>query len=264
MSMVTISRGSYTRGKEVAENLSQRLNLACISRDSLIDTLDEFHIPEFKLIRNIHDAISVLDRFPYGKERYLVAMRSALLQQFNQDNLVYHGLAGHVVLKDVTHVLKVRIIADIDLRVKEEMDRANISAKEARFILKKDDEERRKWNLYLYGIDILDPRLYHMVLNIGDITVDDAVDIIFNTVRLSCFTTTPESRQQLADMTVAAQVQASLFEFPSARVTAKNGKVNILLKAPLQQRQTIVSSVESAAKKTVALKDIRIHFEPYL
>lgn len=264
MSMITISRGSYTRGKEVAEKLSQRLDMFCISRDSLIDSLDGFHIPEIKLIRNIHDAISVLDRFSYGKERYLVAMRSALLQQFNQDNLVYHGLAGHVVLKDITHVLKVRIIADIELRVQEEMDRANISAQEARFILKKDDEERRKWSLYLYGIDIWDPRLYHLVLKIGEINVDDAVDIIFNTVRLSCFVTTSKSRQKLADMTLAAQVQASLFDFPSARVTAKDGKVNILLKAPLQQRQTIVSSVESAAKKATGVKDIRIHFEPYL
>lgn len=264
MSMIVISRGSYTRGKEVAEKLARKLGMACISRDSLIDTLDAFHIPELKLIRDIHDAISLLDRFPYGKERYVVAMRAALLKQFNQDNLVYHGLAGHVVLENITHVLKVRIVADIELRVKEEMDRAHISAQEARFILKKDDEERRKWSLYLYGIDIWDPTLYHLVLNIGDITVDDAVGTISNTVNLPCFATTRDSKQKLADMALAAQVQGSLFEFPSARVSAKDGQVRILLKAPAQQRQTIVSSVESTAKKAPGVTDVRIHFEPYL
>ena len=62
MSMVVISRGSYTRGKEVAEKVAQRLDLACISRDSLIDTLDEFHIPEIKLIRNIHEYKNAIPR----------------------------------------------------------------------------------------------------------------------------------------------------------------------------------------------------------
>jgi len=153
MSIITISRGCYSRGKEVAEKVAQELGYQCISREILLEASEKFHIPEIKLVRAIHDAPSVFDRFTYGKEKYIAFLRSALLKNVQQDNVVYHGLAGHFFLQDIPHVLKVRVIADLEYRVKEEMKRENIPAEEARYILRKDDDERRKWGLQLYGRD---------------------------------------------------------------------------------------------------------------
>jgi hypothetical protein len=36
MSIVTISRGSYSRGEEVAEKVTQKLGCECISREVLV------------------------------------------------------------------------------------------------------------------------------------------------------------------------------------------------------------------------------------
>ncbi|NIM21548.1 MAG: cytidylate kinase-like family protein, partial [Candidatus Latescibacteria bacterium] len=58
MSIVTISRGSYSRGKEVAEKVAEKLGYECISRDVIIEACDEFNVPEVKLVRAIHDAPS--------------------------------------------------------------------------------------------------------------------------------------------------------------------------------------------------------------
>jgi hypothetical protein len=38
MSIITINRGSYSRGKEVAEKLALKLGYECISRDILNET----------------------------------------------------------------------------------------------------------------------------------------------------------------------------------------------------------------------------------
>ena len=121
MSIVTISRGSYSRGKEVAEKVAQKLGYECISRDILLEASEQFNIPEIKLVRAIHDAPSVLDRFTYGKDRYVAYIRAALLKHVQKDNVVYHGLAGHLFLEGIPHVLKVRIIADLEDRIKEEL-----------------------------------------------------------------------------------------------------------------------------------------------
>ena len=80
MSIITISRGSYSRGKEVAEKLAQKLGYKCISRDVLIEASKEFNIPEIKLVRAIHDAPSVLNRFSHGKDRYISYIRKSLLK----------------------------------------------------------------------------------------------------------------------------------------------------------------------------------------
>ena len=54
MPIITISRGSYSKGKEIAEKLAAKLNYECISRDILLEASEEFNIPEVKLIRALH------------------------------------------------------------------------------------------------------------------------------------------------------------------------------------------------------------------
>ena len=71
MSVITISRGSYSHGAEIAEEVAQKLGYDCISRDILIEASKEFNIPEIKLLHAIHDAPSMLDRFFYRKEKYI-------------------------------------------------------------------------------------------------------------------------------------------------------------------------------------------------
>ena len=132
MSIVTISRGMYTRGKEIAEKLAAKLGYECLSREILLEASEQFNIPEIKLIRAIHNAPSILERFTYGKQRYVSYVRATLLKHVQKDNVVYHGLAGHFLLLGIPHVLNVRVINDMDARVQEEMRRENISAAEAR------------------------------------------------------------------------------------------------------------------------------------
>lgn len=228
MSIITISRGSYSRGKEIAEKLASRLGYECLSRDILLEASAEFNIPELKLIRALHDAPTILDRFRDGQRHYINYIRSALLQHILKDNIVYHGLAGHYFLKDIPHVLKIRIIADMEDRVKEEMLRAKISEKEALYILQKDDDERRKWGLQLYGIDTWDSRLYDIVFHIKTLTIDDAVDMIAETIKKPIYQTTPGSRKLLIDTALAAKVQAVLtYLAPMVTVTADDGVVRV-------------------------------------
>jgi hypothetical protein len=71
MAIITISRGSYSKGKEVAEKTAQKLGYECISRDIILEASKEFNIPEVKLIRAIHDSPSILSRFSHENENTL-------------------------------------------------------------------------------------------------------------------------------------------------------------------------------------------------
>jgi cytidylate kinase len=228
MSIITINRGSYSRGKEIAEKLALKLGYECISRDILLQASGEFNIPEIKLVRALHDATSVLDRFTHGKDRYISYIAASLLQHLRKDNVVYHGLAGQFLVGDIPNVLKVRITADMQARVNEEMRREKISAERALYILQKDDEERRKWGLQMYGADTWDSRLYDIVLHIGKLTVDDAVDLLFDAVQKPNFQSTPESRKIVENMALSAKVRAHLVKVaPKIQVAADRGRIFI-------------------------------------
>ena len=263
MSVITISRGSYSKGKEIAEKLAQRLGYECISRDIFLEASELFNIPEVKLIRAIHDAPSVLDRFRYGKEKYIAFIRDALLQHIQKDNIVYHGLAGHFFTSGIPGILKARIIANIEDRVKEEIRREGISEKEARYMLKKDDEERQKWSQYLYGIDTRDPNLYDIVLHIDNLSVDDAVNILSQTVQLPCFHTTPESRMILQDKFLAAKAYSAIVsKFPKANVRSKVGVVFVSIKPHLSSQAKVVKQIEDILKDIDGIEEVRIHTIP--
>jgi cytidylate kinase len=207
MAIITISRGSYYRGKEVAEKLAQKLGYQCISREILLEASEEFNIPEIKLIRAIQDAPSILERFTRQKEKYVAFIRAALLKHVQKDNVVYHGLFGHFFLQDIPHVLKVRIVGDLEARVADEVKREGISADKAREIITRDDEERRKWALYLYGADAWDATLYDLVIHLKTISVDDAVSLITHVLELPGFQTTPQSQEAIDSLVEAARME---------------------------------------------------------
>jgi cytidylate kinase len=209
MAIITISRGSYHRGREVAEKLAAKLGYECISREILLEASQEFNISEIKLVRAIQDSPTILQRFTHEKEKYVTYIRAALLKHAQKDNLVYHGLFGNFFLQEIPHVLKVRIVGDIDARVADEVAREGIDAAKAREILLRDDQERRKWALNLYGADIWDATHFDLVIHLKSISVDDAVSLIMHVLQFQDFQTTPESQQVVDNLVEATRLEAS-------------------------------------------------------
>ena len=263
MAIITISRGSFSKGKEVAEKVAQRLHYASVSREVIIRASEEFNIPEIKLATAIHDAPSFLERFTFGRERYLAHIESTILEYFQKDNVVYHGLAGHFFVKNISHVLKVRIVADLGDRIATEMVRQNISREQALAQLQDDDYDRRQWSLKLFGIDTRDPQLYDLVIHIHKLKVDDAVDIICHTVRLPRFQTTPESQQALDNLALAAKVKARIIgEYPIAKVTAQGGRVMVHLQAAAVVEPTAEARIKNLAGDISGVTQIQVHVIP--
>lgn len=260
MAIITISRGSYSKGREVAEKVAARLGYQVVSRDVLIEASDLFHIPEVKLVRAIHDAPSILERFTHGRQCYLAYIQSALANRAVADNLVYHGLAGHLLLKGVPHVLKVRIIADLEARVAAEMRRENLGQSEARSLLLKDDAERRKWTQTLYGVDPWDASLYDLVIHIHKLTVADAVEFIVQAAGRQCFQATPESQRKMDDLALACRIKAALVEKEcfDLGVTSEYGNVVIYTKQGGRHRHRLDEKLEPIRRSIAGINHLEV------
>ena len=259
MPIITISRGSYSKGKEIAEKVAQELGCECIARKVLLEASDEFNISELKLIRAIHDAPSLLGRLSVEKKKYIAFVRKEILDHFKKDNVVYHGLAGHLFVKGISHVLKVRIIADMEDRVRLEMKREGISREKALHILQKDDEERRKWSQALYHLDTRDSGNYDLVLHLHKLTVNDAVDTICRTAKLAQFQATPESRRAIDDLALAAHAEAKLMVLaPDLQVSADDGKLFVKTEAPQFFVDKLTRDICESAKAIPGIREIKV------
>ena len=263
MSVITISRGSYSRGKEIAEKVSARLGYKCISRDLLLEVSKNYNIPEIKLMHAIHDAPVILERVNRRKKKYVAFIKSALLDHLKKDNVVYHGLAGHFFVKGVSHALKVRVVADMEDRVRLERERKGIDADKARRMLVNDDEERRKWSQNLYGIDTADPGLYDLVVHIKKLTVEDAVDMICDCVSREQFKTTPESQRMIEDLALSAAVEKVLIDVGADfKVCVDNHTAFIETRAPICAEEKLLMEIREMTGTVEGISDVKVKCRP--
>ena len=259
MAIITISRGSYFRGKEIAQNVAKKLGYVCISREKLLKDSKEFNIPAIKLIHAFEDGPSIFDRFTHGRQRYLAYIQAALLNNLKKDNVVYHGFAFHYFVKDIPCALKVRITAEPEDRIKYVMERDKISKKDAKRFISKVDEQRRKWSRRLYGIDPSDPSLYDLVLHIGKITVKDAVDTICHVIGFKEFKTTLESKKMMCDLALAAEVKAALMDLnPNIGVSCENEIVTLETNDRLIQERKLIMNMMEIDKTIKGVKGINV------
>ena len=260
MPIITISRGSSTMGKAVAEQVARKMNYRLISREVLLDASSRFNVPEIKLEKAIHDAPGMLERYRHNKQSYVAYIRSALLERVVDDNVVYHGLAGHLLLAGIPHVLKVRITADMEKRVAIVMQRDGIPAEEARARIEEDDKQRRKWTHSLYDQDPWDVSLYDLTICIDKLSVDDAVDFICRAASAEGFLSTEKSRRKTADMAVACRVKAALVDdFPNVGVTCEYGNVLIYIKGKDQPSPKLLKQLNRIRESMAGLNHLETH-----
>ncbi len=265
MPVITITRASYSHGRMIAEKVARELNYQCISQEIISLASQQYDIPENWLRQAIEDAPSLLDHFSYGKKKYLAYIRSALLEYAAKDNIVYHGLAGHLLLEGVPNILRVIISANIEERVKIEMGRDKISESEAKKNIKKFDKERKKWARYFYDKDPWNTSMYDLTLVIGGMSVDDAVKRIVETVELPAFQTTDESMGILKKNSLAAKMKSDLMNFYSdIEVSVENHTIVVHIQRSVKQEEAVIEDIQAILAKMEIPdgQDVRINVIP--
>jgi cytidylate kinase len=104
--------------------------------------------------------------------------RDLVAELGKQDGVVLVGRAAAEVLAREQNTLHVRLIASVEHRVREAMQRLDLEESEARSLLERTDLERERYHRELYDRDWNDPTLYDMVLNTERLGIEGAADLV--------------------------------------------------------------------------------------
>ncbi len=252
MSIITISRGTFSGGKTLAECLAGDLGYRCVDRDVIVEKAAVSGVSQKELSDALQKAPSFLDRFGHKKYTYLTLIQAALAEEVKTGKVVYHGNAGHLLLKGGGPVLRVRIIAPMEFRISMAEERLKLSRGEAIAYIRKVDQSRKKWTQYLYGVNWGDPALYDIVLNLEFFDIEEACQTIGGVVRRQrCFDYGPKCQAVMNDFALACRVKAALALNEATRhlefeVDADGGAIAI--------RGRLTSPDEATAVQRVALE----------
>ncbi len=258
MAVITISRGTFSGGIAVAEELSRKLGYPCISKEIILDAAEEFGIPEDKLVAAMEKPPKSWLEAPAKKIAHLNYVRYTLLKRARKNDLVYHGYAGHLLLGDIAHVMCVRVIADMEYRINAAMEKENLNRKEAVSMIKKLDKQSRNWTRFLYGVDWSDPAIYDVVINLDRISIESAVDIIASMTELDDFKPDENSKAALNDQVMSSMVWAALTKDDrtnnsNLNVVSENGIVKISGSA---SSEGCLKAIDEIAKGIEGVKEV--------
>ena len=267
MAIISISRACSSHGKEVAQRVAGMLGYQCVSTEILTEASRFFGTAETNLHKSLHDAPTILDRLTHAKAKHLAYIRAALLQHVKWDNVVYHGHAGHLLLPEVCHVLKVRVIAEMGDRIALTQKRLQMSEAEALAFIKNEDRHRSAWTRYFYKTTVSDPRLYDIVLNVSRLKIQDACEIICAAARSDVHTASPESMRAMGNLALSSHVRAALKGICEAEVITDRGWVNVSVRgqklkktgsASYQLRRAVCEQIGADLSREIVERTLRI------
>ncbi len=263
MRIITISNDRYTRGSEIAEKVASAIGYECVSRQIILSASKAFDVSETDLIKAIKEPPAILKMFSRERQRYMAYIKSTVADYMLKHDMVYHGLVGHPVIRGVSHVLKVRLIANLEARIGLEMDRENISKDQARKRIADIDEEKKRWGKAVYGMDITNPMLYDLTINVGHLNsddIDDAVGIIISMASHNKFQPNTYSINCMKNIALACRVRAVFIaKDPAVRITADKGTVYILTKTLKNKTHSLGQTLKEEALKIEGVEHVEIY-----
>jgi len=242
MSVITISRGSFSGGKTLAECLSNSLGYRCIDREVIVERAAAHGVSQDELRDALEKPPTLLERLQHRKYLYIVLIQAALCEEVRTGKAVYHGNAGHLLLRGGPHILRVRIIAPLEFRLDMAQQRLKFSRAEALDYITRMDQDRMKWTQYLYGVDWGDASNYDVVLNLEHMGIQEACRSVSTLARQQCFEFDDRGRRAMDDLTLASRVRAALAldqatSHLEVDISAKEGR--ILVRGGVSQMRDI-------------------------
>jgi cytidylate kinase len=233
MSVVAISETFGSQGTEIGWELSRVLGWEFADREIIAKAAERYGESVMDLHHASEEKPTLWERFSDSTRHYVSCIEATILEIATRDEAVLVGHGAAIILREIPHVLRVRVAAPEPLRAMRARHRQGLSDDDAARELVRDvDRERAARIKFLYHVDVDDPLLYDVVINTDRTSVADGVRIIRAALDGEFARPSLKGLALARDVSVAAQTKARLLVDPATRglrpvVTAANGRVTV-------------------------------------
>jgi cytidylate kinase len=249
MSIIIISSDAAEVEKSVAQKVARAMDYHLLDEGILASVAAKYEIDPGKLADAMENTPSLFSGVSSGQWRYFLACIEAdVLERLLADEIVCCGLAAHLYVVGVSHVLKVRVLSE--------------NRREAP---KSRTPQRKKWSLAAYNEDETDLSRYDLVINMDQIDPAEAVKTITGAARYRKFQVMTYSMKCLSDLALAAKVNEALLKtMTDIQVQARDGSVIVSTKAGNRQKRKKIETIKELAGKIEGVRYVEVHVKKNL
>lgn len=208
--VITISRELGSGGRTIGRKLAAQLNVRYSDKNLIQDLREKFKLSTYEIekikgtkkswLTEMLDLVAPVPNsgafigFDVNKgsdwklanvkaDDIFEAEAEILKEIAAEGSCVIAGRSGFFVLKDHPNKLDIFIQAPLEKRVARVMKKQNLSEKEARTVIESVDKGRETYVQRYAGTSRYDTRNYDLVLNVGDMSDEDAVACILKYIK---------------------------------------------------------------------------------
>lgn len=233
MAVVTISRQLGSLGTEITAALAERLGLKVVDKETIEASLVSMGMPGTRIEQYDEKRPGFWQLFSAEKDRYLHFVKTAVYRAARDGNCIIEGRGGQALFRGIPGVLKLRISAPLDVRVKRTMAKLSLPEDRARQVVLRNDTERAGYHRFFFNVSWDSQDLYDITINTESLSTEECVSILAQAVQSAAARKAePALRRRLEDLCVVQDViTAIIYEqrIPTLflEVTSTEGKVTV-------------------------------------
>ena len=212
MTLVAMTREMGSLGKDVAAGLAARTNRKVVYHEIIEPIANKMRLRKSHVERFLEGKSGIWERLTTDRTSLSIFTADETFRFLRDGSTaVIRGWGAVHLLKDIPHVVRVRICAPMETRVKRMMERLatdNRSAVESEIELS--EEAHTAITRRHFNVNWRDAENYDLVLSTERLSVDDCVDEIESLMKRPRFQQTPESARLVENLSLEWSVRSAL------------------------------------------------------
>jgi len=260
MSVITVFSGIFCGEQDIiADVIASTGYRSVIDNDILSRAENISGVSKDKLRRAFSSKTSVFNKFTQEKECSIACLRLAAAELLAEDNLAVCGFSGLLIPKDINHVIRICLIAEMKYRIRRAIDKEGGSEKEAKKAIRIDDGDRAAWTDTLFGqSDPWENSLYDIVIPMNKMDIAKAGALIEGNMLKDIVRPTLESQKAVKDFLLAAKVEVALCEQGHiVSVSATDGAVTLSINKHVLMLSRLEDELKSLAEKVPGVASVQ-------
>ena len=212
MGILTVSRQLGSGGDVIAKLVAQSLNWNLLDHSAFGKAAEEFGYVREELEHIDERKPGLVERFFRDNQLvYHDIVRAIMFEYAINGNCVLLGWGSNIILSDIPGVLKVRIIAPVDVRASRLVENEEITKNMAEKFIEHNDQERTSYSRHFFNAEWSDATNFDLVINTQNISFEDAKESILELLNENRgFQIDATSMLLLKDLSYSQKIKAKL------------------------------------------------------
>ncbi len=259
MASIAFFSGVFCNEEAVIDELVSNIGYTVVDDDRIAaDAAELSGVAQSKIQRAFTTKTSIFNKFTHEKESSIAYLKLALARILVKENILVRGFSGMLIPRNIQHVLRVCLIADMKYRCAMADEKEQLTDKEALKLIRRQDEESANWvQLLADQEDPWDASLYDMIIPMHKKTASETAAVILENATKEVIQATAESKQAAEDFKMAAEIEVALaVEGHHVAVEAPSGKVTLTINKPVLMLNRLEEELKEITGKVTGVKSV--------